>query len=99
MSYLKSSLQRAFWHVPEVSEETYESDFDGPWNQDNWLVTVESEIKGGKGLDVTHYDPQPGTERTSPIDSTAVGEYTDGVGAKQAALHEKANAKPAKGPR
>ncbi len=52
--------------------------------------TVESEIKGGEGLDVTPYDPQPGTEVTSPIDSTPVGQWTNGVGKKQAALHDKA---------
>jgi Mn-containing catalase len=73
-----------------------ESDFVGPWNHDNGLVMVESEIKGGEGLDVTPYDPKSGTEETSPIDSTPVGEFTNGVGAKQAALHEKANAKAAK---
>jgi Mn-containing catalase len=47
-------------------------------------------------LDVTPYDPHPGTEMTSPIDSTPVGQYTNGVGQKQANLHEKANAKAAK---
>jgi Mn-containing catalase len=57
---------------------------------------VESEVKGGSGLDVTPYDPKPGTEATSPVDSTPVGEFTNGVGKKQAALHEKANAKAAK---
>jgi Mn-containing catalase len=45
---------------------------------------------------VEPYDPKPGTEKTSPIDSTPVGEYTNGVGAKQAALHDKVNAKAAK---
>jgi Mn-containing catalase len=70
-----------------------ESDFAGPWNHGNGLVMVESEIKGGEGLDVTPYDPKPGTEQTSPIDSTPVGEFTNGVGAKQAALHDKAIAK------
>ena len=49
---------------------------------------MQSEIKGGTGLDVTPYDPQPGTEITSPIDSTPVGQYTDGVGRKQKALHD-----------
>jgi Mn-containing catalase len=73
-----------------------ESDFVGPWNHGSGLVAVESEIKGGKGLDVTPYDPQPGTEKTSPIDSTPVGEFTNGVGKKQAALHDKARAKAAK---
>jgi Mn-containing catalase len=57
---------------------------------------VESEIKGGGGLDVTPYDPKPGTEETSPIDSTPVGEFTNGVGAKQAKLHAKANAEAAR---
>ena len=59
------------------------------------ITKAVSEIKGGKGLDVTPYDPQPGTETTSPIDSTPVGEYTNGVGKKQAALHDKINAKAA----
>jgi Mn-containing catalase len=49
---------------------------------------VQSEIKGGEGLTVTPYEPQPGTEVTSPIDSTPVGQWTNGVGEKQKALHE-----------
>jgi Mn-containing catalase len=73
-----------------------EADYDGPWNSANGLTAVESEIKGGEGLDVTPYDPNPGTETTSPIDSTPVGEYTGGVGRKQAAIHDKANAQAAK---
>jgi Mn-containing catalase len=73
-----------------------EADYDGPWNSANGLTAVESEIKGGEGLDVTPYDPKPGTETTSPIDSTPVGEYTGGVGRKQAAIHDKANAQAAK---
>jgi Mn-containing catalase len=67
-----------------------EKDFVGPWNHANGLIQVESEIKGGQRLDVTPYTPQPGTEVTSPIDSTPVGKYTDGVRKKQAAIHEKA---------
>jgi manganese catalase len=51
---------------------------------------VESEIKGGQGLDVAPYAPRPGTEVTSPIDSTPVGQYTNGVGKKQAAIRAKA---------
>ena len=47
-----------------------EADFVGPWNHSNGLIPVESEIKGGEGLDVTPYTPEPGTEVTSPIDST-----------------------------
>ena len=73
-----------------------EHDFSGPWNHSNGLTFIESELKGGPGLDVNPYDPQPGTEQTSPVDSTPVGAYTNGVGKKQAAMHEKANAKAAK---
>jgi Mn-containing catalase len=43
---------------------------------------VQSEVEGGKGLTVTPYDPEPGTETTSPFDSTPVGEYTNGGGSK-----------------
>jgi Mn-containing catalase len=70
-----------FFNASTGESQYGESDFVGPWNQDNGLVMVESEIKGGEGLDVTPYDPKPGTEETSPIDSTAVGEFTNGVGA------------------
>ena len=65
-----------------------ETDFKGPWNSGNGLHTVQSEIKGGEGLDVTPYNPKPGTETTSPIDSTPVGEWTNEIGKKQKALHE-----------
>ena len=68
----------------------------GPWNHANGLVSVESDIKSGTGLDVTPYDPQPGTETTSPTDSTSVGEYTGPAGKKQAALHDKAIANAVK---
>jgi Mn-containing catalase len=85
-----------FFNASTGESQYGESDFVGPWNHGNGLVTVESEIKGGEGLDVTPYNPKPGTEATSPIDSTPVGEFTNGVGAKQAELHDKANAKAAK---
>jgi Mn-containing catalase len=85
-----------FFNASTGESQYGETDFVGPWNHGNGLVTVESEIKGGSGLDVEPYDPQPGTEKTSPIDSTPVGQYTNGVGAKQAALHDKVNAKAAK---
>jgi Mn-containing catalase len=48
----------------------------GPWNEGNGLHLVESELKGGEGLDVRPYDPEPGTEVSSPVDSTPVGAYT-----------------------
>jgi Mn-containing catalase len=85
-----------FFNASTGESQYGESDFVGPWNHGNGLVVVESEVKGGSGLDVTPYDPKPGTEATSPIDSTPVGEFTNGVGEKQAALHGKANAKAAK---
>ncbi len=45
-----------------------------PWTHDSGLQLVDSEIEGGEGLDITPYDPQPGTEVTSKKDSTPVGE-------------------------
>ncbi len=65
--------------------ESQEGDTDqaGPWNEANGLHLVKSEIEGGKGLTVTPYDPEPGTETTSPFDSTPVGEYTNGAGASK----------------
>jgi len=57
-----------------------EADFRGPWNEANGLTLVESELKGGNGLDVSPYNPEPGTEKASPVDSTPVGAYTNGVG-------------------
>ncbi len=57
-----------------------ETDYRGPWIEANGLTLVESEIKGGAGLDVAPYDPEPGTEKTSPVDSSPVGAYTNGVG-------------------
>jgi Mn-containing catalase len=82
-----------FFNASTGTSQYGETDFAGPWNHGNGLTPVESEIKGGEGLDVMPYDPQPGTERTSPIDSTPVGAYTDGIGKKQAEIHDKANAK------
>ena len=70
-----------------------ETDFTGPWNNANGLKTVQSEIKGGEGLDVRPYTPQPGTEISSRFDSTPVGEDTNGVGEKQEALHDANKAK------
>jgi Mn-containing catalase len=59
-----------------------ETDYVGPWNHGNGLTLVEPAEKGGQGLDVTPYDPQPGTEKTSPADSAPVGAYIDSNGAK-----------------
>jgi len=72
-----------------------ETDFTGPWNHGNGLITVESEIKGGEGLNTKPYTPKPGTEVTSHADSTPVGANTNGVGERQQAQHDaaKANAK------
>jgi Mn-containing catalase len=62
--------------------ESQEGDTDqeaSPWTEENGLHLVRSEIEGGKGLTVTPYDPEPGTEKTSPFDSTPVGEYVNGA--------------------
>ena len=50
--------------------------------------------EGGSGLNTKPYDPQPGTEKTSPVDSTPVGEYLNGARAKkpkQRVQHAKAS--------
>ena len=70
-----------------------ETDFTGPWNSTKGLHVVQSEIKGGTGLDVRPYTPEPGTEVTSRYDSTPVGEETNGVGEKQQALHDQVQIK------
>jgi Mn-containing catalase len=84
-----------FFNASTGESQYGEKDFVGPWNDKNGLALVESEVKGGEGLDVTPYDPQPGTEATSPIDSTPVGEYMDGANKKRA-LPKKPKAKNAK---
>jgi Mn-containing catalase len=50
-----------------------ETDHIGPWNKGRGLHLVESEMAGGTGLDVTPYEPIPGSEVTSPVDSAPVG--------------------------
>jgi Mn-containing catalase len=50
-----------------------ETDHKGPWNEKNGLHLVDSELMDGDGLTTTPYAPQPGTEITSPVDSTPVG--------------------------
>lgn len=52
-----------------------EKDVAGPWNEGNGLHLVESEVQGGSGLNAEPYDPEPGTETTSPSDSSPVGAY------------------------
>jgi len=85
-----------FFNASTGESQYGEGDFVGPWNHSNGLIQVDSEIKGGQGLDLTPYAPQPGTEVTSPIDSTPVGQYTGGAGKKQAAIHEKSQKQAAK---
>jgi manganese catalase len=53
--------------------EEGEADHVGPWNKSNGLRMVESEVIEGPGLDTKPYQPEPGTEVTSPVDSTPVG--------------------------
>lgn len=90
------TLVDQFFNASTGESQYGEADFVGPWNHGNGLIPVDSEIKGGQGLDVKPYDPRPGTETTSPIDSTPVGEFTNGVGKKQAAIHDQARAKAEK---
>ena len=48
-------------------------DHVGPWNEGSGLHIVNSKHDGGEGLNVKPYKPQPGSEKTSPHDSTPVG--------------------------
>jgi hypothetical protein len=80
------NLVDQFFNASTGESRYGEADFVGPWNHANGLVPMESEIKGGEGLDVTPYDPQPGSQKPFPSDSTPVGEFTNGVGKKQAAI-------------
>jgi Mn-containing catalase len=45
------------------------------------IVTMDGKIGGG--LTVTPYDPQPGTEQTSPVDSAPVGAFIHFAGKQQ----------------
>jgi Mn-containing catalase len=62
-----------------------EQDAEGPYLAKFGLQIVKTEIDGGKGLTVNPYDPQPGTEQTSPADSTPVGAYTGPIRPKKKA--------------
>lgn len=67
-------------------------DVQGPWNSGNGLHIVQPKAEGGSGLNTKPYDPEPGTEATSPADSTPVGEYVNGARGKSAKAHGKARA-------
>jgi Mn-containing catalase len=86
-----------FFNASTGESQYGETDYNGPWNQGNGLHKVESEMKGGPGLDTKPYMPEPGTEKTSPADSTPVGQYTNGLGAKKNAQHEAEQKEAAQG--
>jgi Mn-containing catalase len=75
-----------------------EKDVAGPWNEGNGLHLVESEMDGGEGLNTEPYDPEPGTEATSPADSSPVGAYLQSAKVKNGARQKPGTAskKPAK---
>jgi len=64
-----------FFNASTGQSQYGDKDVTGPWNSEHGLHLVQSEIEGGKGLSVSPYDPQPGTEKTSPLDSKPVGAY------------------------
>lgn len=68
--------------------EEGETDHVGPWNEGNGLHIVQSDLVNQKGesLDTHPYTPEPGTEVTSKVDSTPVGEDT---GTKQSKKPQK----------
>lgn len=67
-------------------------DVRGPWNSGHGLHIVQLKAEGGDGLKNQPYDPQPGTEVTSPADSTPVGEYLDGARGKRHAKRQERKA-------
>jgi Mn-containing catalase len=81
-----------FFNASTGDSQYGDTDFKGPWNSGVGLHTVQSDVVDSQGerLDVKPYDPQPGSEKTSPADSTPVGQWTNGVGQKQQALHDQA---------
>jgi Mn-containing catalase len=72
---LSSRLQAWWTNTSTVRREKDEGETDhkGPWNEKNGLHLVDSELMDGDGLTTAPYAPQPGTEITSPVDSTPVG--------------------------
>jgi Mn-containing catalase len=74
-----------FFNASTGENQEGDADMSGPWNEGSGLHLVNSEVEGGEGLTVTPYDPEPGTETTSPADSTPVGAYTNGAGQKKGA--------------
>lgn len=70
-----------------------ESDHIGPWNKGSGLHIVESDLVDAKGekLNTEPYTPEPGTETTSPVDSTPVGENTGKRGTKAEKQKRKAS--------
>ena len=60
-------------------------DLRGPWNSGNGLHLIVPRWDGESNLQAKPYDPQPGTETTSPVDSTPVGEYIDAAQTKRTA--------------
>jgi Mn-containing catalase len=85
-----------FFNASTGESQYGDKDYVGPWNSENGLHTVQSEIKGGEGLSIEPYMPNPGTEKTSPMDSTPVGADTGTAGKKQATLHDKEAARAQK---
>jgi Mn-containing catalase len=66
-----------------------ETDHIGPWNSSQGIHLVQSEITGGEGLNVKPYEPKPGSEVTSPVDSTPVGEDIEDTRAKKSSKRPK----------
>ncbi len=65
-----------YFNASTGENELGDKDFVGPWNNGRGLHVI------GSGLEVSPYTPQPGTEVTSPHDSTPVGEDVGNARAK-----------------
>ncbi|HEY6446760.1 MAG TPA: manganese catalase family protein [Acidobacteriaceae bacterium] len=65
-------------------------DVEGPWNSGNGLRIVRPKAEGGTGLDTKPYDPQPGSEKMSPFDSTPVGSNLGKIRSKLTTMRQEA---------
>jgi Mn-containing catalase len=64
-------------------------DQQGPWNDGSkGLRIVRPKGEDGAGINNQPYDPQPGTEATSPADSTPVGEFLGAARKRQQSMLE-----------
>ena len=80
-----------FFNASTGTDPEGEAKGAAPWNSGHGLHLVESDLaevkqRGGENLDTKPYMPEPGTETTSPFDSTPVGPGAPGPGGRSASV-------------